>query len=340
MSGRSIVAAMLLAGAMGGAASLSYAGGTASTVGTPASTFAAGNVSGFRAVADPGSSVAPPGESGLGLSSTDLSRAFAGIRDGSPAEPQLGGETEFGSGSWRAAPGEIPFRIGQTGRIPLRLGQRGPMSSTVPASGAATSKNLRAIGLSLLLPGLAQLEAGETTRGVAMIAAEAGIWTAFTVFRVQGARREDSYIEMASLFAGVENAKGRSDDYYKRIGTSLSSDAYDELTRRDARTLYGDDLEAREVYFEQNRVPPDQAWQWESYAALQRYQEKRSDAQLSFKRSRNMIGLAAVNRVVAMIDAVLLGDREDGGSTTRVEFRPGWDGGADLGRLCLTRTLP
>ena len=40
----------------------------------------------------------------------------------------------------------------------------------------------------------------------------------------------------------------------------------------------------------------------ESVAAILRYRDKRNDSKASFKRSRNMVGLAIANRIVAMID--------------------------------------
>lgn len=196
----------------------------------------------------------------------------------------------------------------------------------------ARSRNLRAIGLSLLLPGLAQYQAGDRTRGLVHMVAEGALWTAWAGYRIQGNQREDSYVEMAQIFADVDN-DDHDDDYWKTIASYPSSGVFDEVIRREARILYGDDLEARAQYLESNRIGESEQWNWRSDADRLQYQEKRSDAQLSYKRSRNMIGLAVVNRVVAMIDAVLA-TRAPAGLHLEAEPMP------DGGRLQIRRNFP
>lgn len=234
---------------------------------------------------------------------------------------------------------------GGSGRTTARLASdafepREPRSST-PQDHAARDRNLRAVGYSILLPGLAQYQMGHKTRGLVYMTAEAAFWTAFFTYRIQGEIREDSYLQMAGAFAGARDLGSRSDDYYKRIGSWLSSDRYDELVLRDARAIYGDDLAARDAYFQANRTPADQAWQWQSIAALRAYREKRSDSQRAFKRSRDMIGLAVANRLVAVVDAVLLGrGRAESDTGMRLHLQPARIGNETIGRLGLTRHFP
>ncbi|MCA9728292.1 MAG: hypothetical protein KC729_11455 [Candidatus Eisenbacteria bacterium] len=205
-----------------------------------------------------------------------------------------------------------------------------------PTGRSIQSRNLKSLGLSLLLPGLAQLEMGHKLRASVFFTAEGAFWTAFAAYRIQGAQREDSYVQMAEVFAGVDHANGRDDDYYRNLAGWPSSELYNEyVVRRDARTRYGDDLEAREAYYEDNRISGEDAWSWTSDSARERYADKRSDAKRSYKHSRNMIGLAVANRLVSMIDAVLL-ERRD--SKLRVELAP--EPGAQGARLALRRELP
>jgi hypothetical protein len=168
--------------------------------------------------------------------------------------------------------------------------------------------------------------------------AEGAIWTTFGVSRVQGSWRRDSYVEMARLDAGVAEPEGRADSYYRLIGAWPSSDLYNEVVRREARTFHPDDLEARAAYFEANRVSADIAWRWESQAAWDRYHEKRSESRRAYRRARNMLGLALANRVAAMIDAALLAQRDSGRSALRLEVAPGDEPGA--GAVQLTLRLP
>lgn len=201
------------------------------------------------------------------------------------------------------------------------------------------SRNLKAIGYSILLPGLAQYKMGRKTRGLAFMTAEVAVWAAFANFRVRGEIRKDSYIELAELQGDVQNANERDDDFYRQIGSWLSSDDYDELVQRDARALFGDDLAAREEYFDANRTPADDRWEWGTITALLRYREKRSDSQRAFKRSRDMMGIAVVNRLVSMIDAVLI-SRGLPDAPVRLGFEADRVAGETVGRVGLTGRLP
>jgi hypothetical protein len=205
-----------------------------------------------------------------------------------------------------ARAGQLPGRDGQSRGQQVERGQ-----------------NLKVLGLSFLLPGLAHWSMGQRTRGTAFLAAEAGLWGAFAGFRVQGSIRRDSYVEMARLHAAVERPEGRGEEYYRRISSWPSSDRFNELIRQDARTLYGDDLAGRAAYEQANRVPSDEAWNWESHAAQDRYRQKRSDSRVAFRRARNMLGLAVVNRAVAMVDAALTAHPKNKAGALRLQMLPG-----------------
>lgn len=198
----------------------------------------------------------------------------------------------------------------------------------------AHQRNLRAMGLSLLLPGLAQYADGQHGRAAAFFAAEAGIWTSFAAFRVQGGLRKDSYVEMAHLYAGVERPAGRADEYYRLLGNWPSSELYDEyVTARDARSLYPDDLAARAAYIASHGIPADQAWSWQTSAAWGRYRKKRSDSEAAYSHARNMLALAAANRVVALLDATLISGPKGHPRTLHLEMAPGLSAGSTALRL-------
>jgi len=201
------------------------------------------------------------------------------------------------------------------------------------------SRNLKVLGLSLLVPGLGHVSEGMSRRGVPFMVAEAGFWTAFAVFRTQGALRRDSYVEMARLDAGISRPEGRDEEYYQLIGAWPSSDEYDAVIRRQARSVYGDDLEGRAAYFAAHQVAEDEAWHWESYAAQRRYRMKRIDSQNSFRRARTMVALAAANRVAAVLDFALLAPKAGRGDRAfHLECLPG--PGLASARLALRCDLP
>ncbi|MEZ4649256.1 MAG: hypothetical protein R3E97_10860 [Candidatus Eisenbacteria bacterium] len=169
---------------------------------------------------------------------------------------------------------------------------------------------------------------------------EAALWTGFFGYRIQAWNREETYEEMAGLYAGVAPDAPLDDDFYKTLAGWPSSDLYNEiLVRRLAREEAGDDIDAREAWYEANKVQGNETWSWSSDAARKEFAEKRSEAQNSFKKSRNMVGLAVVNRVVAMIDAVLLSGRTQDGAY-RLDVSQERDGGEFVSRIALRRNLP
>ena len=80
------------------------------------------------------------------------------------------------------------------------------------ATGGTEGKSMgKALLLSLALPGAGQQYLGNHARARTMYVAEAGVWSAFAYFRIQGDNRKDRYKEIAELFAGAEGS--RDDDY-------------------------------------------------------------------------------------------------------------------------------
>lgn len=188
----------------------------------------------------------------------------------------------------------------------------GSLLLLLPVTSLADSPGrLKVLGASLLVPGWGHAMLGQNKRATAFMAVDGAIWVGFGAFRLQGEIRKDRYIEIAELFAGVAEADGRSDEYYRRIGDFRSAEIYDDEVRRDARARHGDDLQARDDYFRRYRVPDDQAWEWRSTADWRRYRDKRSDSLRSFKRSQYLIGVAVANRLVAAVDAMRSVHRRD-----------------------------
>ena len=141
--------------------------------------------------------------------------------------------------------------------------------------------------------------------------AETAIWGSFGVFEVQGKIRKDSYVEMAHLFGGVEDASGRDGEYYRLLGSYRTSEEYNDEIRRDARSRYGDDLQGRADYFERHRIRDDLEWSWSSRDDWERYQDKRRSSNEAYKRAKTMVGLAVANRLLAAVDAMRIAHRGD-----------------------------
>jgi len=199
---------------------------------------------------------------------------------------------------------------------------------------------LKVLGLSLLVPGLGHWRLGERDRAYAFMGAEATVWGSYSVFRVQAKLRQDSYVEMAELFAGVDDASGRSDSYYRRLGAYRSSDLYDEEIRREARQVHPNDLEARERYFDRHRVPVEQQWSWSSTERWDRYRTKRNDSNRALKKADYMLGVALANRLLAAVDAIRIYSGHSASGKMSMRFAPDAICPDDGARLVLTYRIP
>lgn len=193
---------------------------------------------------------------------------------------------------------------------------------------------LKAIGASLLLPGLGQLTTGHKDHARAFFAAEAAIVIAYTAFTVQGNVHQNDYIDYAGRFAGVSDAEGRPDWYYHNLGQYNSSDDYIDEIERTARAMYGNDLEARAEYVERNRPGPDETWQWRSEADRLEYHAKRKSSRNAFRSASHTLGVALLNRLVSAVDAAILAGKSD--NRHAFYYAPDPDGS---GYLCVSWTL-
>jgi hypothetical protein len=169
-----------------------------------------------------------------------------------------------------------------------------------PTGGKSMKK---ALLLSLAVPGAGQVYLGNTGRAKVMLAAEVGVWTSFTAYRIQGKMREDRYKEMARLFAGVEGE--RDDDYYMMLAYYVSSEDYNVDVLRLARLAYPYDREKQLEYFEDRAYFGEDSWQWDSLKSMEAYARTRNDSRHSYRSSTLTTGFAVLNRMISMVDVYL-----------------------------------
>jgi len=159
---------------------------------------------------------------------------------------------------------------------------------TDPGSGGGMSPKVKAMLLSLLVPGLGQYWAGDRTWSFIFFGAEAGIWTTYGALHIQGNQREDRYEEFAGLWAGVSDPTGHDESYYVNLGRYMDYETYRILAIRSG---------------EGDLYPEEQQWVWSTEERRRRYGELRSAAEDSFHRANFMIAAALVNRALAVVHA-------------------------------------
>jgi hypothetical protein len=187
-----------------------------------------------------------------------------------------------------------------------------------PGSGGSThvvsdkKHPMVALLLSAVLPGLGEFYTGHPTRAKWFMAAEGAIWLGYGAYQIQGNMREDDYQEFAMIFAGVE--KGASSQYYDDIEDYIRSQgdrSYNQMIRREARSLFPDDLDAQEKYLKKNGYFGDLAWDWESDDRFGEYRKLRHSAAVSYRNAFYMTGLAVLNRAMSAIDSAWMARRHN-----------------------------
>ena len=183
---------------------------------------------------------------------------------------------------------------------------------------------------SLTLPGWGQATLGHKGSARVFMLAEAGIWTAFTAFKVQQALRTDAYLRTARLYAGVD-MRGKDDEFRRIVGAFASSDEYNLLVvSRDAANLYlsdpnAPDLEGYRRYIAEHSIPADMAWHWQDEQSFRRYGGQRKFAQKAGLRANAALGFAIADRLVSALHAARSAGHTSSpkAQSWRFEFDPG-----------------
>jgi hypothetical protein len=149
----------------------------------------------------------------------------------------------------------------------------------------------KAMVLSLILPGAGEYYAENRFRSGVFLGVEGAIWSSFFGFRTYGSWKKRDYKGYASLHAGA-NLEGKTDDFFEDLTYYDNRDEYNQF----ARLYNGDDAI---IY------PEDDFWnwQWDSQDSRGRYRELRNQSKSAYRKAVYMVGLAALNRIVSVLDA-------------------------------------
>lgn len=185
---------------------------------------------------------------------------------------------------------------------------------------------------SLTVPGWGQATLGHRGSARVFLLAEAGVWGAFTAFKIQQAQRTDSYLRTARLFAGVD-LDGRDDEFRRIVGAFASSEEYNLLVvTRDAANLYlndptNPDLAGYRRYIAEHSIGGDLAWSWSDEASFRRYSGQRKFSQKAGLRANAALGFAIANRLVSALHAARQAGHDVAAKPQgwRLELSPGHD---------------
>ena len=149
----------------------------------------------------------------------------------------------------------------------------------------------KAAFLSALLPGLGEYYVGHRTKARYFFGAEAATWIGFIAFRTYGSWKKDDLIRFAGEYAGA-SLEGKDDEFLDWVGFYPSIDDFNTLGRvSDPDRPYLEDT-------------PENHWLWLSESDQEAYRDLKNSSREAYRRANFMIGVAIVNRLISVIDAI------------------------------------
>ena len=159
---------------------------------------------------------------------------------------------------------------------------------------------------SALVPGGGQYYLGQRRTARYFFTAEALTWLGYLSFQMYGDWRKSDYIDYAATHANAR-LEGKSDDFVTWVGFYNNIREFNALGRA---------WDNERPYL---RDTPDNHWEWQSTDDRRTFRDLRNRSREAYRRSDFMIGVAIIDRVISIIDAVR--------STGRINRRIG---GGDL----------
>lgn len=164
--------------------------------------------------------------------------------------------------------------------------------NSLRSSDNAKGKSIvRAAFYSALLPGLGEYYVGNRSKARVFFAVEATAWIGYLSYRVYGNWKEDDLIRFASEYADA-NLEGKSQEFQDWVGFYDDIDQFNSLGRVQDQDR---------PYLVDNSV---NHWRWQSDDDKANYRHLKNSSREAFRRANFLVGLAVVNRIVSIIDAV------------------------------------
>ena len=200
----------------------------------------------------------------------------------SPSAYQPLGRYERASdGSWRQTSVSSYASAGSDGFVTPR--------QEVVSSGRKSV--FKAVLYSALIPGGGQFYLGQRRTARYFFTAEALTWVGYLSYHMNGDWRKNDYIEYAATHANAQ-LEGKSDDFITWVGFYNNIREFNSLGRA---------YDNGRPYLEDT---PDNHWEWQSAKDRRTFRDLRNRSREAYRRSDFMIGVAIIDRVISIIDAV------------------------------------
>ncbi len=172
---------------------------------------------------------------------------------------------------------------------------------------------LKAIGLSLLLPGAGEIYLGAQGDGIPFIIADGIIWTLAAGFGIYGSWRSSEYRSYAQRYAGVD-VEGKDSEFFRLVALWDSRDTYNQyllLTQRDRSILLSD----------------SDNWQWRDEEHQLEFYDIWTSSEHSWQRFKLCVAAAGLNRLVSALNVLRLSRRGTAGWNITVRAYPAGNDG-------------
>jgi hypothetical protein len=167
-----------------------------------------------------------------------------------------------------------------------------------PAASTEKKSRYRAALYSLLIPGAGQYYLGKKRTARYYFAAEAITWIGYLSFRTYGNWKKDDYIKFGAVHANAQ-LEGKSDEFLAWVGF------YENIREFNTFGRVGD---PDRPYLADT---PENHWEWQTPAYREAWRDIRNRSKEAYRRADFMIGVAIVNRVISVIDAIRSAGRMD-----------------------------
>lgn len=191
-----------------------------------------------------------------------------------------------------------------------------PLDQTVKPSDTSTfdsekKSTVKAIAYSLLLPGAGEWYVGSRTKAKFFFGAEAAIWVGFTSFIVMKHWRHTDMIQYGNQHANAQ-LDGRDDAFLDLVGYYPS--IYDYNTN-------GRATDPERPFLQDT---PDNHWLWQTDGERKAFRTIKNQYREANRRSQFMLGLAALNRVISIIDVIRDVHRHNEKVRTSLSYEPSY----------------
>ncbi len=192
-----------------------------------------------------------------------------------------------------------------------------PEAVTLEAEDKKKVSTIKAVGLSVLVPGSGHLYLGRRDRAKLFFGVEAAGWASFAGFLWFSNQREEDYQSYAVAHAGADPAE-KDEQFWRSLTFYENRDEYNKIGRI---------TNLANPYYPENAL---YNWQWDSPESMRKYRHLRNSSKTAHRRAIFTLALLGVERLVAAADSYRISKKMKARTSSnglQVYFEPCASGG-------------